>query len=114
MLPPCPNDRPIPAITIVLGESLSDPFNRSLSLAIAEQLSKQRGHHVGILDLQGFVLMIWTDDQINSASPHECETCGTQTHLIQSLLVAPDSIANIHPSKTTIDLAQFRESSSAA
>jgi hypothetical protein len=56
------------ALRIRLAANLSNAFERASALTIAEHLSSQRGQHVGILDLVGMSLYVWSDHPIRDAS----------------------------------------------
>jgi hypothetical protein len=55
-------------LRIRLGQNLSNSFERVIALTIASHLSAQSGQHVGLLDLVGLSLYVWSDRPIQSPS----------------------------------------------
>jgi hypothetical protein len=55
-------------LRICLGQNLGNAVERAIALTIAAHLSAQSGQHVGLLDLIGYVLHIWSDDKIQDAT----------------------------------------------
>jgi hypothetical protein len=61
--PQCPL-RTNPSLRVELGAHLSNDFERAIALTIAKHLSAQSGQHVGLLDLVGLSLYVWSDRPI--------------------------------------------------
>jgi hypothetical protein len=59
---------PRKSLRIRLGANLGNAFERAISLTITEHLSVQSGQHVGLSDLVGLSLHVWSDASIQSAS----------------------------------------------
>jgi hypothetical protein len=60
--------RPRKSLRIRLSQNLSNAFERAIALTIAQHLSAQSGQHVGLLDLVGLSLYVWSDSPIRTTS----------------------------------------------
>jgi hypothetical protein len=53
---------------IRLSQNLGNALERTIALTIASHLSAQSGQHVGLLDLVGLSLYVWSDCPLHDAS----------------------------------------------